>query len=113
MTGQTQKNDYRNADGYLMTTTCIRFGCETQVPLTHVWPSGPFCAAHQPAPVTTTQSDNLGSQLWEECEKCGAEPSYAGAHGHLCAACSGAAHPMIPGPAVPYQGVEPDETEEL
>ena len=61
----------------------------------------------------TPQAPSLGTQLWEECERCGREPSYARANGHLCAGCirKGEDHPRIPGPAVPYHSVEPSEDE--
>jgi hypothetical protein len=36
-------------------------------------------AINNPQPAAT--------QLWEPCEKCGAEPSYQTANGHLCRAC--------------------------
>ena len=51
---------------------------------------------------------SLGAQLWEPCERCGAEPSYAQPGGHLCAQCAQTDHPRIPGPAVPYYSEEPD-----
>lgn len=49
----------------------------------------------------------LGAQLWEECERCGAEPSYMQPGGHLCARCAQRDHPRIGG-RVPYHSVEPD-----
>ncbi len=57
-----------------------------------------------------SRTASLGAQLWEPCERCGAEPSYARANGHLCAECirSGEDHPRIPGGAVPEFPVEPD-----
>jgi len=49
-------------------------------------------------------------QLWEPCERCGREPSYLVASGHLCQRCrdAGEDHPRIRGPATPTYSVEPD-----
>jgi hypothetical protein len=35
---------------------------------------------------------DLGTQLWEPCDRCGTEPSYARANGHLCKNCIGSGH---------------------
>lgn len=58
----------------------------------------------------TVRGPSLGAQLWEECDRCSAEPSYARPNGHLCARCIGGGedHPRIPGPAVPTNSREPD-----
>jgi hypothetical protein len=48
----------------------------------------------------------LGSQLWEECERCGTEPSYDQPGGHLCARCAGSDHPRI-GTREPENTTEP------
>ena len=56
------------------------------------------------------QEAGLGPQLWESCQRCGSEPSYARRNGHLCRACrdAGHDHPRIPGPGVPTFPTEPD-----
>lgn len=43
----------------------------------------------------TQNSVKLGGQLWEECERCGAEPSYMQPGGHLCARCAQSDRPRI------------------
>jgi len=53
---------------------------------------------------------SLGAQLWEPCERCGNEPSYAQPGGHLCAKCAAIDHPRI-STRVPYHSVEPDGAE--
>lgn len=49
----------------------------------------------------------LGAQLWEQCERCGAEPSYSQPGGHLCARCAQRDHPRID-TSEPQHSVEPD-----
>ena len=59
-----------------------------------------FMAATQPAsapvakpitvtvlPTVTPSRVTVTTQLWEPCEKCGSEPSYQTASGHLCENC--------------------------
>jgi len=62
-------------------------------------------------PASAQKTDGgMGEQLWEPCQRCGSEPSYARGNGHLCAACvaAGRDHPRIPGPRVPWHSTEPD-----
>jgi hypothetical protein len=54
---------------------------------------------------------NLGAQLWEPCQRCGQEPSYAQANGHFCATCAAKHdHPRISTRA--QHSVEPEERHE-
>lgn len=45
--------------------------------------------AASPAVVVPAQPKSGYAQLWEPCDKCGVEPSYQTASGHLCANCGG------------------------
>lgn len=49
---------------------------------------------------------SLGAQLWEPCDRCGAEPSYEQPGGHLCRRCATSAHPRV------GAGDEPENTTE-
>ena len=49
--------------------------------------AAPVMATIALIPPSRTTAPLANIQLWEPCEKCGAEPSYLTAYGHLCKNC--------------------------